>query len=68
MTNIILREDSTPNFCDKEGKPYLVRCPQCSNENYAFAVSTGICAWCMYDLEQDKIINLPGKKIEFNEN
>ena len=64
MTNIILREDSRPNFCDKEGRPYLVRCPECTETNYALAVATGICAWCKYNLEKHKIINLPNKKVE----
>ena len=61
MTNIILREDSRPNFCDKEGKVYLVRCTQCSRENHAPAVASGICAWCGWDLNKHKIINLDGK-------
>ncbi len=34
------------NFYSKEGKPYLVRCPKCKMENYAFSVTSGICCWC----------------------
>jgi hypothetical protein len=39
-----------PNFRDDEGKLFLVRCFVCDKkhgeENYAMAVSSGICAWC----------------------
>lgn len=31
------------------GKVYLVRCPNCDKENYAMAVSSGVCAWCGFD-------------------
>lgn len=36
------------NF-EADGKKYLVKCPKCYKENYAPAVSSGICAWCGYD-------------------
>jgi hypothetical protein len=39
-----------PNFFDDNGKFYLVRCFACDSEhgreNYAAAVSSGMCAWC----------------------
>ena len=67
MTNIILREDSRPNFCNKEGKAYLVRCVECKRENYLPAVASGVCAWCEWDLNENKIINFSGKPISTNE-
>ena len=39
-----------------DGKSYLVRCPECTRENYAPNVSLGICTWCGYDLNKTKII------------
>ena len=27
----VLTEDSSPNFCNKEGDAYLVKCPKCEN-------------------------------------
>ena len=38
-----------PNFYDAEGKPFLVRCPECKRENYGPAVATGACAWCGFE-------------------
>lgn len=38
-----------PNFVDKDGRVYLVRCPKCERENYAFNVALGICTWCGFD-------------------
>jgi len=26
----------------------MTRCPKCKKENYAAAVSSGVCAWCGY--------------------
>ncbi len=56
MTNILLTTTSTPNFCDKDGNAYLVRCTQCSEENYTINVPTGICTWCGWDLNKHKVI------------
>lgn len=36
------------NFFGDNGKPYLVRCPECQFENYVPAVSLGICYNCGY--------------------
>ena len=41
------------NF-EADGKTYLVRCPKCKRENYALAVSSGICAWCGFNANKDK--------------
>ena len=35
------------------GKTYLVRCPKCGKENYAMAVSSGVCAFCGYDANKE---------------
>jgi ribosomal protein L37E len=37
---------------EEDGKTYLVRCPECKQENYAMNVSTGICTWCGYDANE----------------
>lgn len=29
-----------------DGRLFMVRCPECGKENYAAAVSGGICVWC----------------------
>lgn len=34
------------------GRTYLVRCPKCKRENYAMAVSSGVCAWCGYSPDE----------------
>ena len=41
------------NF-EANGKTCLVRCPKCKRENYAMAVSSGICAWCGYNANEEK--------------
>ena len=41
------------NF-EANGKTYLVRCPKCKRENYVMSVSSGICAWCGYDANEEK--------------
>ena len=35
-------------------RTYLVRCPKCKKENYALMVSSGICAWCGYDANEEE--------------
>jgi len=43
-------QDRSPNFYNKAGKLFLVRCFVCDRlygkENYLPAVDTGQCAWC----------------------
>lgn len=34
-------------------KRCLVKCPKCGRENYAMAVTTGVCAWCAYDVTKE---------------
>lgn len=45
-----VNQDRHPNFRDKKGKLYLVRCFACGGklgtENYTMAVASGQCAWC----------------------
>lgn len=42
--------DRPPNWIDKDGRLFLVRCfvcgPKWGTENYALAVASGRCAWC----------------------
>ena len=45
-------EDQRANFRDADGKPYVVRCPNCLKENWALSVSTGECAWCQWKAEE----------------
>ena len=42
-------QDKHPNFRNKEGKLYLVRCFKCNKENYSIAVASGKCIWCGYE-------------------
>lgn len=56
--NTVLSIRSVPNFCDEEGKAFLVKCPKCERENYGLAVATGICCWCKYDLNETKQVVL----------
>ena len=44
-----VEKELSENFTDENGKVYLVQCPICHKENYASAVSHGICAWCGYN-------------------
>ena len=36
-------------------KLYMIRCPKCGKENYAIAVATGICVWCLYEAKESDI-------------
>lgn len=49
-----LTKRSAPNFIGDNGNVFLVRCPKCNSENYAMAVSSGICAWCGFDLNKSE--------------
>lgn len=49
MPKKIRLEDCPVNFRSKTGKPYVVRCPKCKQENWAPAVATGVCAMCGWD-------------------
>ncbi len=62
MCNIELTTTSSPNFCNEDGKAYLIRCPDCGKENYFAQVSSGLCAWCGYDLNKTKIIKKDERK------
>lgn len=50
-------QDREPNFRDKSGKLYLVRCFACDaergRENWAMMVARGICSWCGWDRNVD---------------
>jgi hypothetical protein len=48
----VLTLRSSPNFKDKEGNAYLVRCPSCQRENYAPNVASGMCSWCPFNLNE----------------
>jgi len=43
-------QDRPPNFKDKSGRLFLVRCFACESnrgrENWAPSVATGKCTWC----------------------
>jgi len=60
--------DRHPNFRDKEGNLFLVRCFVCECggdggiENWAMAVATGTCAWCGW-CDEEKITE---KEVEKN--
>jgi len=41
-------------FKTDSGKYYLVKCPECGEENYSLAVASGICAWCGFDINKFK--------------
>lgn len=44
-------------YLGKERGSYgLVRCPECQRENYAMAVSTGICSWCNFNMANIEVI------------
>lgn len=58
MTNVTLTTTSAPNFCDEDGRAFLVQCPACDMENYTMNVSIGICTWCGYDLNEHKKIKI----------
>lgn len=42
-------EVKPPNYKDERGNVCLVCCTQCNAENYATAVTSGICAWCGFN-------------------
>lgn len=51
--------DRPPNFRNKNGELYLVRCficePSRGRENWAMAVSSGQCTWCGWREKADEI-------------
>jgi hypothetical protein len=53
--------DRKPNFRDKDGKLFLVRCFSCGGkwgtENWAMAVADGYCAFCGWTEENNE--NIP---------
>lgn len=38
-----------------DGRIFLVRCPSCGRENYTPAVSSGQCAWCGYEAQEEDL-------------
>jgi hypothetical protein len=36
-----------------DGQLFMTRCFECGHENWALAVATGKCAWCLYDGYKD---------------
>lgn len=36
-------------YVNDKGKTCMQRCFECGRENWAMAVSSGICAWCPFD-------------------
>lgn len=54
-----VNQDQHPNFRNKEGRLYLVRCFACPDagergrENWALVVAKGECAWCGWKEEKE---------------
>ena len=49
--------DREPNFYSTKGKFFLVKCYNCNEkgtENYAPSVSSGICSFCGWDVNNIK--------------
>jgi len=46
--------DRPPNWRDKNGNLYVIKCFKCGKENHGAAVSSGICAYCGYNGEEDE--------------
>lgn len=49
-SNIFVNDKYVGFKNQKTGNIYLQRCCQCDSENYASAVSTGICVFCNFDI------------------
>lgn len=43
------RQGKGVGYVDDFGKACMIRCFECGKENYAPAVTSGMCAWCGYD-------------------
>ena len=56
MTNIT--KGLGKGFVSISGKIYLLRCFECGKENYAACVSSGICAWCGYNANEEEKPNV----------
>jgi hypothetical protein len=41
-------------WAEKAKKLYMEYCPKCERENYAPAATSGICAWCHWDVNKNK--------------
>lgn len=44
-----INEQGGSAYTKKDGRLGLIRCPKCKQENYAMAVSDGVCCWCGWD-------------------
>ena len=55
VVKLKIEDIKEPNFVNRYGKLYIVKCPECKSENYAMAVSSGQCAWCgiIFELEKE---------------
>ena len=51
-------QNKPPNFRDKDGKLFLVRCymchPELGRENVGSVVATGQCAWCGWEEDNNE--------------
>ena len=53
MAKKSVAEDRGYAFKTDTGQWFLLRCPKCHKENWAMSVSSGVCAWCGFDMNKD---------------
>jgi hypothetical protein len=62
---VYVDQERSPNYRDKDGRLYLVRCFACGDsygrENWEFAVARGTCAYCGW-MEKGKKFDSRGEK------
>ncbi len=53
QTNLTISRGKGTGFFGSDGDVCMTRCFSCGLENYAPAVSSGVCAWCGYDCNKE---------------
>lgn len=54
MNNENWQEDNGNGYYNDDGTRAVVRCPACGLENYAMAVSSGVCYSCGFDANEQE--------------
>lgn len=50
-----LHEGKGFGYETEEGKRCMIRCFECGRENYVATVSSGLCAWCGFNANEEAL-------------
>ncbi len=57
MSEEDIRKGKGFGYRKDDGSIGMIRCFECGRENYAMAVSSGMCAWCGHDANEQPSTN-----------